>query len=94
MIKIMRDYKLDILGVSECLWMGSGTNRVGDGVEILYSGMPEGGPHVHGVALILSPNTAKSLLAFRPVNERMIIARLQEKHGSMTVMRCYAPIKG
>ena len=53
--------------------------------------MPEGGPHAHGVALILSPNTAKSLLEFKPVNERTITARLQGKHGSLTVVQCYAP---
>ena len=79
----MRDYRLDILGISECRWTGSGKIKIGDGVEILYSGMPEGGPHVHGVALMLSQNTAKSLLEFKPVNERLITARLQRKHGSM-----------
>ena len=53
--------------------------------------MPEGGSHVHRVALMLSQNTAKFLLEFRPVNERLITARLQGKHGSMTVVQCYAP---
>ena len=60
-VKIIRDYRLDILGVNECHWTGSGRNRVGDGLEILYSGMSEGGLHVHGVALILSPNTPQNL---------------------------------
>ena len=40
---------------------------------------------------MLSKNTAKSLLEFRPVNERIITARLQGKHGSRTVVQCYAP---
>ena len=53
--------------------------------------MPEGEPHIHGVELILSQNTAKSLLEFRPVNERIITARRQGKHGSMTIVQCYAP---
>ena len=88
---IMRDYRLDILGVSKCRWRGSGRNRVGDKVEILYSKMPEGEPHVHGAALILSPNIVKSILKFRPVNERIITARLQGKNRSMTVVQCYAP---
>ena len=90
-VKIMRDYRLDILGVSDCRWTGSDRNRVGDGVEILYSVMPEGGPNVRGVTLILSPNTAKSLLEFRPMNERINTTRFPGKHGSMAVVQCYAP---
>ena len=53
--------------------------------------MPEGGPHVHGAALMLSQKTAKSLLEFKPVNERLITARIQGKHGSITVVHCYSP---
>ena len=90
--QVMRDYCLDIPGVSKCRWTGSDRKRVGDGEEILYSGMPDG-MNVHGNALMLLPNTAKSLLDFRPVNERIITARLQGKHGSMTVVQCYAPTK-
>ena len=71
---------------------GSGRKRVGDGVEILYSGMPEGEPHVQGVAFILSPkNTEKFFLELRPLNERIITTRLQMKHGSMTIVQGYAP---
>ena len=42
-VRLMRDYRLDILGISECRWTDSGRIKIGDGVEILYSGMPEGG---------------------------------------------------
>ena len=42
-LPLMRDCMLDILGVSECRWTGSGRIKIGDGVEIVYSGMPEGG---------------------------------------------------
>ena len=52
------DYRLDIVELSECRWTGSGRNSARDGVEILYSGILEEGPHAHEVALILSPNTA------------------------------------
>ena len=30
-------------------------------------------------------------LEFRPVNEQIVTARLHGKHGSMTVVQCYAP---
>ena len=42
---------------------------------------------------MLSQNTAKSLLEFGPENERLITAELQGKHGSITVVQCYAPTK-
>jgi len=40
---------------------------------------------------MLSQNTAKSLLSFRQVSERLITARLQGKHCKITVVQCYAP---
>ena len=80
---------LKILEVSKCHWTGSARSKVEDGVEILYSGM-KGGPHFDGVKLILSLNTAKSLLEFRPVNVQLITARLQGKHRNITAVQCYA----
>ena len=68
-VRRMRYYRLNKLGISERRWSGSGRIKIGNGVEILNSGMPEGGPNVHGFALMLSQNTAKSLYEFRPVNE-------------------------
>ena len=41
-VRLMRDFRLDILGISECRWTGSGNIKIGDRVEILYSEMPEG----------------------------------------------------
>ena len=44
----------------------------------------------NGVVHILSPNTVKSLLEFKPVNERIITEQIQGKHGNVTVVQCYA----
>ena len=41
--RLMRDYRIDILGISECNRTGSVIIKIGNGVEILYSGMPAGG---------------------------------------------------
>ena len=40
MAKIMREYKLDILELSECHWKGSGRSKSVNGVEIIFSRMP------------------------------------------------------
>merc|ERR1711867_362251 len=47
----MRNYRLDVLGVSECRWMEFGKLRTQDGELILFSGSSES--HQHGVAIIL-----------------------------------------
>ncbi|KAK2174582.1 hypothetical protein NP493_793g01000 [Ridgeia piscesae] len=50
----MKRYRLDILGVSECRWTGSGRQVSYDGSTILYSGHED--THIRGVALLQSPN--------------------------------------
>lgn len=89
--KIMTDYQLDILGVSESRWTGSGKSMAENGVVILHSGLPEGNAHVRGVALMISRNAAQSLLAWNPVDERLITARFQGRHCKLTIIQCYAP---
>ena len=48
----MKRYRLDILGVSECRWTGSGRQVSHDGSTILYSGHED--THIRGVALVIS----------------------------------------
>ena len=49
--------------------------------------MPEVGPHIHGVALIFIIIPKKLFPEFRPVNERIITARFQDKHISINQVR-------
>lgn len=42
-----------------------------------------------GVALILKRDVEKSLLEWKPFNERLIKARFLEKQVTMTVIQCY-----
>ena len=51
-IREMKRYRLDILGVSECRWTGSGRQVTHDGSTILYSGHED--THIRGVALVIS----------------------------------------
>lgn len=48
----MRRYRLDILGISECRWTGSGRQTTNDGSVILHPGDED--KHIHGMALIVS----------------------------------------
>ena len=59
--KEMRKYNLDILGVSESRWNGSGKIKLATGETVLYSGNAENETHNKGTALILSEKAGKSL---------------------------------
>jgi len=82
--KEMEIYDLDILGVSECRWTGSGTRRTRDGFTILFSGKENA--HANGVALIINRSTAKTLIEWEPVSDRIIRARFHSKY--YTTMLC------
>ena len=54
----MRGNKIEVLGLAECRWRGSGQFRAESGELVLYSG---GNASQSGVAIILSTKIAKSL---------------------------------
>ena len=68
--KEMERYDLDILGVSECRWTGAGRKKTRDCFTILFSGKEN--EHANGVALIINRSTAKTLIEWEPVSERII----------------------
>ena len=92
-IKEMKRYKLDVLGISECRWTGSGTqlrtDRDGNSFTILYSGRDES--HESGVALIVSKDKMNTLLEWEPVSDRILRARFNSKFCKLTIIQCYAP---
>jgi len=56
----MHRYNLDILGISECRWTGSGKFRTSTGETILYS-VRQDEHHSSGVAIIMTKEAAKTL---------------------------------
>ena len=87
--KEMRRYNIDILGVSECRWTGFGKMQTQTGETILYSGRED--QHQHGVAVIMKKNAAGALMSWKPVSERIIVARFNSKHIKATIVQTYAP---
>jgi hypothetical protein len=86
----MRAHRLDMLGVSECRWTGFGSLRTRDGETILYSGRDDN-IHRAGVALVLRRGVEKTMVEWKPLNERLMRARFKGQHGKLTVLQCYAP---
>ena len=61
----MQAYCLDILGISEARWKGSGHLQLESGVRLLYSGHEEeGAPHTEGVAIMLSKKAQRSFIGW------------------------------
>ena len=88
-IREMKRYRLDILGVSECRWTGSGRQVSHDGSTILYSGHED--THIRGVALVISKQKANTLLEWEPISDRIMKERFNSKHCKLTIILCYAP---
>ena len=60
--KEMRNYSIDMLGISEARWNQSGMIPLSTGEEVLYSGNEnENDRHTKGVAIMLSKNKRKAV---------------------------------
>lgn len=93
MAKEMRNYSIDILGISEAKWNQSGKITLSTGEEVLHLGNEnEKDHHTKGVAIMLSKKAKSSLMEREPVNERTMWVRLIAKCQNFTIIQCYAPI--
>ena len=89
-VQEMQRYNLDILGISECCWSGSGRLKAQTGVIILYSGRDDN-IHQSGVALVMTAQTAGCLESWMPVSDRIMIARFASRFIKTTVVQVYVP---
>ncbi|XP_062532890.1 uncharacterized protein LOC134201663 [Bombyx mori] len=89
--KVMKEYNIHILGLSETRWNGFGETQCDFGYSLLYSGKEEDATREYGVGLLLSRSAKSSLLSWKPVSERIICARFSTRVRKVTVIQCYAP---
>jgi len=87
-IQSIRKYELDVCGISEARWLGSGKRSM-EGYTVYWSGRKEG--HYEGVAVAVRNNLAGSVTAWEPVNERLMWIRCNAKNVPVTIVQCYAP---
>ena len=83
-------YNLDILGINECRWTGSGKIRTSTGDNMLYSGRQDE-HHSSGVAIIVTKEAAKTLEEWTPISKRIITASFWSRHIKTTLIQVYAP---
>ena len=84
----MDGIKIDILGISELKWTGTGHFPSGS-YEVYYSGSQN--TRKNGMAMILNKKLVNSVIGYYPKNDRMISIRLQGKPTNLTIIQIYAP---
>ena len=71
----MDRYMLGVLGICETRWCGYNKMRLASGHVLLQAGSDKTG--ANGVAIILNPKTARSLLEWRGYSDRIVTDRLK-----------------
>jgi hypothetical protein len=90
-LKVMNDYKVGILGISECRWIGTG-KTINQGYTILYSGHET--HHTGGVGMILDKTASKALIEWYPVSDRILVVRRKIYQSNLNTSICsYQPSK-
>ncbi|KAJ8367756.1 hypothetical protein SKAU_G00077840 [Synaphobranchus kaupii] len=92
--KEMVRYNLSVLGLGETRWTQSGEVKLASGQSIIYSGHEEDGAnHMEGVAIMMTKETRKALIAWEPINSRLSTAsfRTNNRRVKAHIIQCYAP---
>ena len=86
-INEMSRMRLDVLGISEMRWNGSGVLRIDDHT-VYYSGNDK---HSHGVGFILSKQMSTKIMATLAVSDRVLLIKLKGTHQNLALIQVYAP---
>ena len=71
-------------------WLEAGRLKTVSGEAVLYSGRDDELQR-EDVAIILKKGADRSLLKWKPINSRLIKARLKGRQNNLTLIQCYAP---
>ena len=79
----MKRYRLKILGISEMRWPSSG-KFISEDITVLFSG---GEKHEKRVGLLFDKLSAKAIVSWEPVSDRIITARLKTRFTNVTMIQ-------
>ncbi|XP_024874105.1 craniofacial development protein 2-like [Temnothorax curvispinosus] len=85
----MSRLNINILGLSEVRWPGSGMQKTSNTV-ICYSGGSDTN-HRYGTAILVNNVVAELVAEFIPLNDRVMMLKLQTSHRALNVIQVYAP---
>ena len=78
--------KMDVLGLAEVRWLGSG-KLVSEDHTLIYSGHKK--EHKHRVGLLLSNVVVTSVIGFHGISDRIIIVKLFTKPFHLSIIHIY-----
>ena len=85
----MNWHQIEILGLSEVRWPGTGKIKTKHGV-LYYSGNNDPN-HYNGVATLVSSSIAKSVIDFFPISDRLMVLKINTSRRVMNIVQVYAP---
>ena len=92
MVREFDKYTLDIFGISEARWTGTGKIQLALVHTLLYSGRTNN-QHA-GVAIIYrSKLENKTLIEWKPMGARIITAKFNSRYTKLTIISSYTPIE-
>ncbi|XP_042859145.1 craniofacial development protein 2-like [Penaeus japonicus] len=79
--------KIDIMGLSEVRWEGTGIISDKD-ITFIYSG---GETHQRGVGVVMTANATKSIAGYWAISDRIILVKLKGKQIDVNLIQVCAP---
>ena len=76
--KLLEDYRLMFMGLSEVRWNESGERVTSKGHQLLWSGKPnQSDPHQYGVGILVNRLIRQSIMSYKFISERGLDVRLE-----------------
>uniref|UniRef100_A0A8D8SK11 Craniofacial development protein 2 n=1 Tax=Cacopsylla melanoneura TaxID=428564 RepID=A0A8D8SK11_9HEMI len=90
-LKEMKRMKINLLGISDTRWIGSGSKVVDEEGNMIYYSGNNDRRHLYGVAIIVDKEIRKSIESFTPISDRIMMLKIKTKIGYTNVIQVYAP---
>ena len=91
LVQRLEQQGISVCGLAETHWPGNGM-AVYSGWTFYYSGLQTSSIKQHGVGLAIKPGVQQSLLAFKPISERLLVANFKLHTGKkLSLIVAYAP---
>ena len=86
----MKRLKLDILGISEMRWHGTGDFWTGD-YRVIYSGTEEGLTGRKGVGVIMERSVGTRVVGYVQHSDRILLVKINTKPNNTVIIQTYMP---
>lgn len=90
-INEMKRLKIDLLGMSEIRWPGSGKCEKEDATMFYSGSRGEDANHRHGVAVLVNNKIRKHIKNFIPYSERCMLIQISSRPVDLNIIQVYAP---